>query len=150
MPQSLSRVLVHLVFSTKNRADLIPDDTIGEMSAYLAGILRANDCVCIQVGGTADHVHLLFGMARTITLAVLVERLKTGSTRWMRERHPANAWFRWQAGYGAFSVSQREVASAARYVASQQEHHRKATFQDEFLALLRKHGVEHDERYVWD
>ncbi|NLH99641.1 MAG: IS200/IS605 family transposase [Chthonomonadales bacterium] len=150
MPQSLSRILVHVVFSTKNRAHLIADDTIGDLSAYLAGVLRGAGCVVVEVGGTSNHVHLLFGLSRTVTLASLVETIKTSSTRWMRRRHATNAWFRWQAGYGAFSISERELQSAARYVAEQREHHRNATFDEEFVALLRRHGVEYDERYMWD
>jgi REP element-mobilizing transposase RayT len=148
MPQSLARVLVHLVFSTKNREPLIAAEHRERTFAYLAGTLNAIDCPAVIVGGVADHVHLLFVLARTLPLSKAVEEVKKQSSKWAKEHvHPA---FYWQNGYGAFSVSSSKVGDVTDYIATQEEHHRAMTFQDELREMLRRHGIEWDERYVWD
>lgn len=148
MPQSLARVLVYLVFSTKNREPLIAPDHRDRTFAYLAGTLNALDCPAIIVGGVADHVHLLFVQARTLALSKIVEEVKKESSKWAKAHvHPG---FSWQAGYGAFSLSPSNVPQVTAYIADQEKHHRKRTFQDEFREMLRRHGVEWDERSVWD
>jgi REP element-mobilizing transposase RayT len=151
MPQSLSNVLVHITFSTKGRrAILRPGDLRAEMHKYLGGVSNSLDCPPLIVGGTQDHVHVLARQARTISLADWIKELKRGSSIWAKTKDPALESFQWQAGYGAFSVSQSQLARVQRYIAGQDEHHRKLSFQEEFRELLRRHAVEFDERYVWD
>ncbi|MBY0513896.1 MAG: transposase [Gemmataceae bacterium] len=148
MSQSLARNVIHLVFSTKNREPLIAPAVREGLFAYLAGTLNALDCPAITVGGVADHVHLLFALAKTLPLCKAVEEVKKGSSKWGKE-HVA-AGFYWQTGYGAFSVSRSNEPVVAAYVADQERHHARRTFQDEFREFLRRHGIEWDERYVWD
>jgi putative transposase len=149
MPQSLALVLVHIIFSTKNRiAFLRAPDLRSEVHAYLTATLRGLDCDPLRVGGVEDHVHLLTGVSRKTSLAELVKNLKTSSTRALKEK--GHRHFSWQSGYGAFSVSQSAKESVISYIANQEIHHRKMTFQEEFRAILNKHRVRFDERYVWD
>jgi putative transposase len=148
MPQSLARNVVHLVFSTKHREPFIVPDVRDELFAYLAGTLNAIECPAIRVGGVADHVHLLFVLAKTLPLCKAVEEVKKESSKWAKERVHPN--FYWQTGYGAFSVSASNEAQVTAYIENQEHHHRVRTFQDEYREFLRKHGVEYDERYVWD
>lgn len=151
MPQSLSAVYVHVVFSTKHRAPLLTDAPLrAEMHRYLAGISNTLGCPALEVGGVADHVHLLARLGRSHSQADWVKELKRVSTTWVKTRAPALAGFAWQAGYGAFSVSASQLERVRRYVAGQEAHHQQATFQDEYRALLRAHGVDWDEQYVWD
>ena len=151
MPQSLARVVLHVVFSTKNRVPFLKDPDIrARLHAYMAGILQDIGCEPILINGAEDHVHILCNLSRTITIAKLVEETKTEPSKWMKEQGAAYRDFFWQGGYGSFSVSQSNVDQVREYVAAQEEHHRKVSFQDEFRALCRKHGVEIDERYVWD
>ncbi len=151
MPQSLARVVIHVVFSTKNRVPFLKDASLRErLHAYMAGVLQQIGCEPILINGTEDHVHVLCNLARTVTLASLVEEAKKAPSKWMKEQGAAYRDFYWQGGYGAFSVSESNVGKVRAYIANQEEHHRKVTFQDEFRALCRKHGVEIDERYVWD
>ena len=151
MPQSLSAVYLHLVFSTKDRQPFLMDPTLrAEMHAYLGGASKTLDCPPIIVGGVEDHVHLLCRMARTITQSDWVKEIKRVSSLWIKQRDPALASFAWQAGYGAFSVSASALKPTSHYITTQEEHHKKLTFQDEYRTLLRKYGVEWDERYVWD
>ncbi len=148
MPQSLSRILIHLVFSTKNREPFISPAKQNQTFSYLAGTLNANDCPAIIVGGMPDHVHLLFALGKTLSISKVVEELKKESSKWAKQNiHPA---FFWQSGYGAFSVSSSNIDAVRRYIETQAEHHRMRSFQDEFRELLRRHDVEWDERYVWD
>jgi putative transposase len=149
MPQSLARLLVHLIFSTKNRMAFLQSPQIrSEVHAYLTSTLRGLDCEPVQVGGVADHVHLLFGLSRTISLAELVKDLKTSSTKMMRDKGHRD--FSWQTGYGAFSVSESNKSAVIEYIVNQETHHRKMTFQEEIRALLKKHSMRFDERYIWD
>lgn len=151
MPQSLSAVYVHLVFSTKDRRPFLRDATLREsMHSYLGGVSRQLDCPPIRVGGIEDHVHILAQFGRTITLADWVKELKRVSNLWHQEQVLSERDFRWQGGYAAFSVSQSNLAQVAEYVARQEEQHRKLTFQDELRALFAKHKIEYDERYIWD
>jgi putative transposase len=148
MPQSLARILVHLVFSTKNREPFIAAEQRSRTFAYLGGTLNGIGCPTVIVGGVADHVHLLFVLGRTVSLSKAVEELKKESSKWAKETvHPH---FYWQNGYGAFSVSPSNVEQVKAYIENQGEHHRKMTFQEEFRELLRRHDIEWDERYVWD
>jgi putative transposase len=148
MPQSLAQVAVHLVFSTKHREPFLRSDCRDRTFSYLAGTLNALDCPVVLVGGVADHVHLLFGLSRTLAMSKVVEEVKKASSKWAKEHiHPA---FYWQNGYGIFAVSAENLPAVHEYVATQEEHHRTRTFQDEYRELLMRNGKEWDERYVWD
>ena len=151
MPQSLARVVLHVVFSTKNRVAFLADPALRpRLYAYMAGVLQNHGCAPILLNGVEDHVHILCNLSRTATLAQLVEDVKTEPSKWLKKEGPSYRDFRWQGGYGAFSVSQSNVEAVRAYIAAQEEHHRKVSFQDEFRALCRKHGLDIDERYVWD
>lgn len=150
MPQSLSNILIHLVFSTKDRTPNLTPEIQAELHPYLVGVLKAQSCPSLQVGGFDDHVHLLFRLSRTMTVAKLVEHLKTGSSKWIKQKWPAHSRFAWQAGYGAFSASQGDATGIVEYIRNQAEHHHKKTFQEEYRELCQLAGIEVDERYVWD
>ena len=150
MPQSLSAVYIHLVFSTKHRQPFFRDKALREdLHSFLGGTTKTLDCPPILVGGVEDHVHLLARFGRTITQAEWVKELKRVSNIWLKESGgPTN--FEWQGGYAAFSVSQSNLEQVKKYIANQERHHQKMNFQDEVRALLRKHKMEWDERYIWD
>jgi len=150
MPQSLSRILIHLVFSTKNRECVLTPAVQTELHLYLAGTLNHIDCPSLQVGGVEDHVHLLFGLARTRAISEVVETLKTSSSKWIKTKGVEWMNFHWQAGYGAFAVSQSDVEAVVNYIRNQAQHHQKMTFQEEYRRLLERYQVPFDERYVWD
>ena len=151
MPQSLSAVYIHLVFSTKDRKPFLRDRAKrDELHAYLGGISKTLECPTLIVGGVEDHVHLLARFARTITQAEWVKELKRISSLWLKEQGPAFDDFHWQNGYADFSVSQSNLDQVSEYIANQEIHHQKMSFQDELRQLLRKHEIEWDERYVWD
>lgn len=151
MPQSLARVWLHIVFSTKERrAFLQRDDFRDEMFRMLSHHVEQTGCTPVRTGGSIDHVHIVCGLSRTVTIADLVETVKTETSRWAKKAPHAVKHFAWQAGYGAFSVSQSNLDRVVEYVDSQQEHHRAKSFQDEFRSLCRRHRIEIDERYVWD
>jgi len=149
MAQTLVRVLVHLIFSTKNRTNLIHTDVESELHRYLAGIANNRDSPCFAVNGNSDHVHMLVSQSKNLALAELVAEVKKGSSKWIKTKGAALRTFHWQDGYAAFSVTPSKAAAVERYIARQKEHHRKRSFQEELILFLRKHGVEHDERYVW-
>jgi REP element-mobilizing transposase RayT len=151
MPQSLSNVLIHIVFSTKNRQPFLrKKESRDVMTGYLIGTLQNLNCPSLIVGVVEDHVHILCNLHRTISIAKLVEELKTSSSARIKTEGPQLRDFHWQNGYGAFSVSQSNVDEVRRYIENQDEHHRKRTFQEEFRLLLERHQIEYDERYVWD
>jgi len=150
MPQSLSYLLTHIVFSTKDRAPVLDATVRPALHAYLATVARNVDCECFRVGGVADHVHLAVRLSRTTTMAQLVEELKTSSSKWLKTQSPALSAFTWQRGYGAFSVGPSDLDALLHYIDNQEEHHRTRTFQYEYRAFLTKYGIAYDERYVWD
>jgi REP element-mobilizing transposase RayT len=150
MPQSLSLVIVHLTFSTKDRAACLDSVVRPSLHAYLATVSRNFGCECFRTGGVADHVHLAVRLSRTVTIAALVEELKTASSKWLKTQQAPLRGFAWQRGYGAFSVAPADLSKLVTYIDSQEEHHRTRSFQEEYRALLKKYGVEFDERYVWD
>ena len=151
MPQSLANVGVHLVFSTKDRQTFLSDTEIrAEMHKQLGGTSKTLDCPTLIVGGVEDHVHLLARMSRTISISEWVKELKWVTSRWIKERDPKLAEFKWQSGYGAFSVSQSEIERVVTYIEKQPEHHRDRDFKSEYRLLLERHQIAYDERYVWD
>ena len=151
MPQSLAKILVHTVFSTKDRRPFLRDEPLrDELYRYLGGILSNLDCQPIIVGGVEDHVHLFCALSRTCSAAEMVKEVKRGSSLWLKTRNPDLHDFAWQNGYGIFSVGFSQIESVKAYIAGQEEHHRRVSFQDEFRQLLKRYEIEFDERYVWD
>jgi REP element-mobilizing transposase RayT len=150
MPQSLSHLLIHVVFSTRDRKPLLNAEVRPALHAYLATVARNAGCECYRAGGVADHVHMAIRLSRTITVANLVEELKTSSSKWLKTQSPKLAQFAWQNGYGAFSVGPLDLESLRTYIDTQEEHHRTRTFQEEYRAFLKRYDVDYDERYVWD
>ena len=148
MPQSLARILVHLVFSTKDREPWLTPALRPSLHAYLATVARNCGCECYRVGGVSDHVHLAIVLARTITVAAVVEIVKTSSSKWIKTQSPTTSAFAWQRGYGAFSVGPSDRDALCDYIENQEEHHRTRTFQDEYRTFLAEHGMAYDERYV--
>ena len=150
MPQSLSAVYIHLVFSTKNRQPFLRDEDLRSgLHAQIGGISKTLGCAPILTGGVEDHVHLLARSGRTITQAEWIKELKRVSNLWLKDEYKIRD-FEWQGGYADFSVSESNLEQVRAYIARQEEHHRKIGFQDEFRALLLRHRIEWDERYVWD
>lgn len=151
MAQSLAKILLHAVFSTKDRRPFLRDVPLREeLHRYLGGILTELGCQPLIVGGVEDHVHLLFVQCRTATVADVVKEIKRGSSVWLKTKSPKMGEFTWQSGYGVFSIAASQVEAARAYIANQPEHHRKISFQDEFRRLLQRYEIEFDERYVWD
>lgn len=150
MAQSLARNLIHLVFSTKNREACFTTMIRPKLFAYQAGILRECDSPAIAIGGVSDHVHALFVLSKNEKLCRVIEEVKKGSSKWMKIQDDAFASFHWQNGYGAFSVSQSQVARVCQYIENQEAHHRTISFQDEFRLFLKRYGIEFHEQYVWD
>ena len=148
MPSTHTSLHYHLIFSTKGRVPSIEPTLRARIHAYLGGVIRGTSGVALDVGGTADHVHLVVGLKPTHTLADIVRVLKGDSSKWIHDELGLKD-FAWQEGYGAFTVSKSDVDAVRRYVQDQEEHHRKRSFQDEYRALLEKHGIDFDERYLW-
>ena len=151
MPQSLARILVHTVFSTKERRPFLRDRGLREeLHRYVGGILLAHDCQPILVGGVEDHAHILSTLSRTCQAAEMVKEVKRGSSLWIKTKSADLEDFAWQNGYRIFSIGFSQVGSVRDYIATQEEHHRKVSFQDEFRQLLNRYEIEFDERFVWD
>jgi putative transposase len=150
MPQSLSKIYLHLVFSTKNRERRVDHGHRTGLHAYMAGILKGLECMPIEINTEPDHAHVLFLLGRTRTVSEVVGHLKKSSTDWLRGQHQAFRGFHWQTGYGCFSVSESSVTAVRNYIRDQQEHHKLRSFQDEYRELLQRYDVGFDERYVWD
>ncbi len=151
MPQSLSAVHVHIIFSTKGRRPFLGDrEKRTELHKYLGGISKRLDCPPLAIGGVADHVHLLVRLGRSVSQAELVKELKRASNLWLKEQSLEFAGFEWQGGYAAFSVSASNLEQVKAYIGNQENHHQAMTFEDELRELLRRHQLEWDERYLWD
>jgi putative transposase len=143
-------LLVHFVWSTKNRVPSITDDLKPRLHAYLGGILANKNAVALCINGIADHVHVYASLPSTLTLADAVSTLKSNSSRWIHDTFPNAHDFAWQHSYGAFSVSLSEDAKVRNYILNQEQHHQQKTFQEEYLEFLKRHNLEYDERYVWE
>ena len=139
----------HVVFSTRERRGQIVPQFCERLHEYMAAIARRNGAEALRVGGARDHVHLLLAVPPRLSVSQVVQLVKGGSSRFVHETFPRAATFAWQEGYGVFTVSASQVDSAIAYIERQEEHHRSSTFEDEFRALLKKHGIAWDERYVW-
>jgi REP element-mobilizing transposase RayT len=149
MAHTFTHLVTHVIFATKDRAPLINPDMKGDMYAYMGGIVREIGGKAIIINGMPDHVHLLLYLPPTSAIAEAVRVIKTNSSRWVHERRRDAGKFAWQSGYGAFSVSRKAVSDVEHYIARQEEHHRKITFEEEFLAFLNRHGIEYAPRYLW-
>ncbi|MDR2682834.1 MAG: IS200/IS605 family transposase [Dysgonamonadaceae bacterium] len=150
MPQSLSKVYVHITFSTKNRYPFIDNAIKQELWAYLGGICKGLESNPVRIGGHHDHVHICCLLSKKITQTKLLEEVKKESSKWIKTKGKQYEKFYWQNGYGIFSVNPSEIEAVVKYINNQEEHHKKRTFQEELLAFLKKYKVEYDERYVWE
>jgi len=148
MPNTHTSLHYHIVFSTKNRDAWLVTDWRNELHAYFGGVIRTSGGIALEIGGIADHVHILAGLRANHRLADIVMQAKTSTSRWIHESRRLAA-FAWQEGYGAFTVSPSRVDAVAKYIRSQEEHHRKVTFQEEYLHLLQEAGIEYDPKYLW-
>ncbi len=146
MPSSLTNLLYHIVFSTKDRRGSLTPPLRDALHPYVGGIVRGEGGRLLTIGGTANHVHLLTAFPPTVTVSEMLRLVKGSSSHWA----PSHEHFAWQRGYAAFSVSESVVPSVRSYIERQREHHREHTFEEEYTALLRKHGIAFDERYLWD
>ena len=149
MAQTLVNILVHVIFSTKERRHLIKPEAKAELCAYMAGTLRNLGSPCLEIGGTSNHIHLLTALSKKAAMSDVVGELKKSSSKWIKTKGPAYAHFAWQEGYGAFSIGQSQVGALKRYIAAQEEHHKTKSFETEFIDILKKYGVAYDERYIW-
>ena len=149
MATTFTRLLVHIVFSTKNRAEPIKPEIESGLHAYMKGIAKNHDSPVLEINGTADHVHLLISLSKRVAVADLLENLKKDSSVWIKTQGPQYKQFYWQEGYGAFTIGESAVAALKRYIANQKAHHRKVSYKQELLTLLRKYQIEYDERYLW-
>ena len=152
MPQSLAKVLVHIVYSTKHCKPWLNDPGFrSELYAYNATILREEvDSPAILINGVEDHLHILCLLSRKVAIMDVIKESKTETSKWIKKQGTSRVDFQWQAGYGIFSVSQSNVEQVKRYIANQEEHHKRISFKDEFREMCKRHGLEIDERYVWD
>ena len=150
MAQTLVSLMVHVVFSTKNREPLITLDIEPELFAYIGGILKNKESRLIDAGGTADHVHLLISQSKNKALSSLMKDVKKDSSSWVKTKEKGLRNFHWQDGYGGFSIGKSDIPGLKQYLASQKEHHRKRSFQEELIQFLNEYGIEYDERYLWN
>ena len=150
MPQSLSKVILHIIFSTKNREPWLESNVRPRVHAYLATICRDLGAELVRVGGVVDHVHIVTTLPRTVSQAQLVEQIKKASSKWIKALDPRYRGFFWQRGFAVFSVSPSQLDAVLQYIETQREHHRTRTFQEEYRELLRRHGVDFNERYLWE
>jgi putative transposase len=149
MAQSLARLYIHVIFSTKYREPILCDTHRDSLYGYMAAVLRNCGCPPVLINSVEDHVHILFELSRTVSVSQAVEEVKKTSSKWIKTQGSKFTAFAWQAGYGAFAVSESNVSAVRRYIATQREHHRRKSYQEEYLQFLKRHGVA-DERYVWD
>lgn len=148
MSQSLSKVILHLIFSTKNRENYIKPELLPSLHAYMATLLRDMESNALRVGGTTNHIHIACTLPRTVTQSELLKKLKIESSKWLKGQ--GLTLFSWQRGYGSFSVAQSQLSVLVKYIDNQEVHHKQRTFQEEYLDFLKRYDVPYDERYVWD
>ncbi|QDS96814.1 IS200/IS605 family transposase [Adhaeretor mobilis] len=149
MAHTYCNALYHCVFSTKDRRKTIPPELQERLWPYLGGIARDNKFKALSVGGVEDHVHILLSLPTTMTISKAMQLVKGGSSKWIHDEFPEHRDFAWQEGFGAFTIGISQIEPTRKYIAKQAAHHQKTTFQDEFLAILKKHEIEYDPRYVW-
>lgn len=150
MAQSLVKMYLHIVYSTKNRLNVLVPEIQSDLFAYTGGICNNLECIPVKVGGYLNHIHLLCAFSKKITLIDFVRKVKTGSSKWIKTQGRNFSGFHWQDGYGAFSVSHDKIKVVSDYIVNQKEHHKKVLFEDEYRKFLKVYDVDYDERYVWD
>jgi len=150
MPHSYVSALFHCAFSTKGRRRQIDSDLQSRLWPFIGGIARENGTRALIVGGVDDHAHVLLSLPATMAVAKAVQLIKGGSSKWIHDTFPQHGDFSWQEEYGAFSIGISQVEQTVAYIQSQEDHHRTKTFQEEFVAFLKRHGIQYDERYIWD
>ena len=150
MAHSYTNLLYHMVFSTKNREAWLSEEINPRLYEYLGGAIRSEGGIILAVNGWFDHIHILAKLRQDKAVADVIRDIKANSSGWIHREFRQRRSFAWQRGYGAFTVSQSQVDSVRRYIANQKVHHQKVSFQEEFIALLKAHGIEYDERYIWD
>lgn len=150
MASTLTNLVYHFVFSTKARNDLISPELAAELYPYIGGVIRGEKGRLLKIGGTANHVHILAMFSPSVSVSEMLRRIKGNSSKWINERKRLRIPFSWQRGYGAFSVSESMLGRVSKYIEDQEDHHKKMTFKEEFLLLLKKHNIEYEERYIWD
>jgi REP element-mobilizing transposase RayT len=150
MSQSLSNVLIHIVFSTKGRQKLLHDEIRPKLYAYIIGIFKTKNCSYYQVGGIDDHIHISCSLPKATSVSDLIKEIKTSTSLWLKTKDNSFENFHWQTGYGVFSLSPTHLQCLCTYIANQKEHHKHVDFKNEFLGLLKKYNVAYDERYLWD
>ncbi len=150
MSHSFTSQLMHCVFSTKERRKIITPDLKERLYPYLGGIARENKMKAVSIGGVEDHVHLLLSLPSTLSIAKAMQLLKGGSSKWIHDEFPQHRLFAWQEGYGAFSIGVSDVERTVDYIQNQVHHHRRKDFKQEFISFLKKHGIEYDERFIFD
>lgn len=149
MAHTFHKHYYHLVWSTKERRPLILDEYKDRIFEFLGGSLRTLDCISLQAGGVNDHVHILAGIPPRLAVADVVKDIKVASSKWINATLPQSKGFSWQEGYGSFTVSKSQQEAVARYIQTQEEHHKGKSFKDEFIELLDLHEVEYDKNYLW-
>ncbi len=150
MSQSLSRILVHIIFSTKDRFPFLTDAELrSRMHAYIARVFNDHDSPAIEVGGTENHIHILCLLSRNYSVSEIIKKAKANSSSWAKAQGGRCQKFSWQSGYGAFSIHQSQIDPVREYIKCQMEHHRQHTFQEEYLEILREYQMPYDERYIW-
>jgi putative transposase len=149
MAHTYAKIFIHCVFSTKNHQKIITEDLQERLWSYLGGIARENNIKVLAIGGVEDHAHLFFSFPPSLSVSAAMQQIKGGSSSWIHKNFPSRRNFGWQEGFGAFSVSPSRVKVTIDYIAGQKEHHRKKTFKEEYLAFLKKYGIEYDEKYLW-
>jgi len=150
MPQSLSKIYIHIIFSTKNRNNYILPEIQNELYSYIASILKSLNSNAIKIGGTDNHIHVLCNLSKTISVSKIIEEIKKRSSKWIKTKDAKYSIFSWQNGYGVFSVSQSKLEITENYILEQKEHHKKIDFKDELRKFLKKHNTDFDEQYLWD
>ena len=148
MPQTYTKLVYHVVFATKDRRPFIDDEIRQDLQAYLGGIIRSLNGKPLVINGTGDHVHILMALSPTVALSEVMRAVKANSSKWIHEKWPAHDAFAWQAGYAAFTVSQSVCNDVYQYIAAQEKHHQKLTFDEEFTALLKRHEIDYDPAFV--
>ena len=149
MPHTYTHLITHIVFSTKGRAPLLTPDVKAELYLYIGGVIREEGGTLLAINGMEDHLHLLVTLPSSIPVAQLMRSVKANSSRWVKQKWPQHKRFGWQEGYGAFSVSESAKEDVQEYIRNQEEHHKKRSFQEEFIVLLKRHNITYDERYLW-
>ena len=147
MPQSFATLYTHLVFSTKDRLPLIEPDFKEEIHSYIATVLKNMNCTAVIINSMPDHIHILFNLSRTQSVAKVAEKVKSSSSGWFKTK--VNTWYGWQSGYGAFSVSHSRLGAVSNYIRNQEKHHQKKSFKEEFIEFLTENNIDYDERYLW-